>query len=166
VAFTVTAQPSDGNVYGTVLQVIVLTGASAVQPGAEDAEMEFSPVAVTVTPQATGSLVYGVDSYNPVNPFTGPYDDGTTFLDGSPFTVGDPVLNVGAGVFFRSTDTTTEGTPVTIGADAIAGVLAVAEILPDGTLAVDASSPALVSSLSHHRRVRPAWREPAGRAGG
>jgi hypothetical protein len=166
-SFTVTAQVSDGDLYGTVLQVVVLTGASDTQPGAEDTGpfLVGTGITRTLTPQTTGSLVYGVDSCAALP--AGPYDDATTLLDGSPFGYGpSPDVGIGGhGAFFRSTGTTTEGTPVTLGVDmgqTATGFLAVAEIVADGELAEDASAPALVSSLNNDPATTAAFDPPAG----
>jgi hypothetical protein len=144
-SFTVTATGSNSSggvyIFGVALQVLVLTGASSVQPGAAAENAGFvDGNNLSITPQASGSVVYGaVAQY--VSPT--PYDSNTTFLTGSPWSSsGDSVY----GAFFRSTSTTTASTPVTLGAPAHSGSAdsVLCEILASGTISEDASSPPLV----------------------
>jgi hypothetical protein len=122
----------------TALTVIVLTGASASQPGATTTAALVTEI--SITPQASGSLVYG--SYmdrDSSYPYTA-YSAATTILF-------DADSGFGAeAVAFRSSAVTTASTPVTLGLTAQGSesnteVIALAEILASGTLAVDASTP-------------------------
>lgn len=139
--FTVTAYQSSagGASAGEYLMVRVLTGASGAQPGAA---ATASALSVSVTPQASGSWVYG--SLLAVSGSV-TAESGTTIEDSSAEESSDGLAHVPV----RTTGTTTEGTPVTIGASSGGAhiSIAAAEILASGTLAEDPSSPAGVYAL-------------------
>jgi hypothetical protein len=145
--YTVTATASGpASAVGVVMTVKALSGAQSAldifNDGAYSAAygngVSQAPE-VTLTPAATGSIVYGAVAEN--IGVTG----GTTFTaaSGTTFTqnVPDPVSDVIYGTF-RSTGTTTSGTPVTLGGSAPGSAYftaAAAEILAAGTLAETAT---------------------------
>src|SRR5580692_3915480 len=116
--------------------VVVVTGAAGSQPGQVAAALQATP-SLGITPQATGSWVYGA-LLGSGSSFTALA--GTTFEQNS-------ALSGLSSIQFRTTGTTTASTPVTVGAQgSVHGIgVAVAEILASGTLAEDASSPAPIA---------------------
>jgi hypothetical protein len=141
-AYTVTAAwTGAASANGGALTVKVLTGAAAVQNGQIASSNTITTPQLAITPNATDSLVYGVvGQFNTSATFTA--NGSTTFSQ----NVADGVNNVCYGTF-RSTATTTSGSPVTLGATLpteSSGLidLALAEILVAAgqTLAEDASS--------------------------
>jgi Glycosyl hydrolases family 16 len=152
---TVTATAGGNTDTGIALLVKVLTGASASQPGATAGQISATP-SVSVTPQATGSKVYGAllglhGTYTAVS--------GTTIDADNTEPV--PVLEY---VQFATTGTTTASTPVTVGATATANGISVsaAEILASGTIAEDASSPAAAFANAAETATTAAFTPPAG----
>jgi hypothetical protein len=142
-SLTVTAtQIGTGAQNGMVLTVKVITGQAASPIGATASSRTVAARALAITPSATGSQVYGaiVDGTSSTA--------FTALAASTPFTqnVSDATHGVVYGTF-RSTATTTAGTPVTLGASGTAtsgqADIALCEILAAGTLAEDASSPAV-----------------------
>jgi hypothetical protein len=133
--FTVTAT-TDGTGGRMALAVTVLTGAAETQPGSTGTD---SAASLSITPAASGSIVYGaamdVAGNWPATPV------------GSATFIANSVDSTREFALFRSADVTVADTPVTLGMD-IGGstvpVIALCEILASGTLAEDASSPAPV----------------------
>jgi len=158
VAPVVTAtQTGSGTHNGMVLTVKVVTGAAiidigpssyqyALLPGAAGSNSAYAPAEVTVTPDGTGSWVYGAANRT---------DTATawTAMTGSTFTqnVADSTNSAAYGTF-RSTGTTTASTPITVGATngdgTSGGGITAVEIRATGTLAEDASSPSPVSTAA------------------
>ena len=141
-SFTVTATEGGTTANGIALTVKVLTGAARVQSGQTASSTTANPPQLAITPNASGSWVYGAESVNGAGTYTA--NGSTTFSQ-----------NVNAGTplgTFRSTATTTAATPVTLGgsAPADAADIALLEILAAAglTLAEDASSPAGVNTSS------------------
>jgi hypothetical protein len=133
--FTVTATTTQGGTPnpGMALRVMVLTGASAVQNGATAAST-VAAQQLSITPNATGSRVYGAGTFGSTSAFT-PNASTTVLSDFSDST------NNGDYTSFKSTATTTASTPVTIGSTntPATGSTALAEIL--GTTTEDGSGP-------------------------
>jgi hypothetical protein len=133
-SFTVTATTS--GVGRMALAVTVLTGAAETQPGSTGADGAAS---LSITPAASGSIVYGaamdVAGNWPATPV------------GSATFIANSVDSTREFALLRSADVTVADTPVTLGMD-IGGstvpAIALCEILASGTLAEDASSPAPV----------------------
>jgi len=148
VSITVTATQTGagGTFNGMALTVRVLTGQAASPIGATASSGTVATPELAITPSGTGSWVYGA-----VANFNG--SSGQTAASGTTFSqnVGD-TTNGGNYGTFRSTSTTTSGTPVTLGATAPTGAgnigIALLEILKGTGLAEDASSPAGVSTTS------------------
>ena len=154
----VTATQTGSGIHnGMVLTVKVVTGADVTQvgpgsysymfmPGTTGSGSAYTPAEVTITPAGTGSWVYG--AANRTDTATAWTADGqSTFSQ----NVADSANSATYGTF-RSTGTTTTGTPITTGATngdgTSGGGVAVLEVLAAGTLAEDASSPAPVSATS------------------
>jgi len=159
---TVTATASgSGSQNGMLLTVKVLDGAAAVQNGAVADSDTFTVPELSIDPDATGSWVYGAV-------IQGASD--TTFTAAATTTFSSNVADATHGAAygsFRTTSTTTSGTPVTVGATAPTvpsgeGNIAVAEILTAGTLSEDSSSPASVSTTAAKTETTAAFAPPAG----
>ena len=129
-------QTGSGTHNGMVLTVEVVTGANIMvsgpqyqsyfSPGTTASASAYTPAQIAITPQGTGSWVYG--AVNRTDAATS-----WTAMAGSTFTqnVADATNSAAYGTF-RSTGTTTAGTPITTGAtngDGVSGGgVAVAEI--------------------------------------
>jgi hypothetical protein len=131
---TVTAAQSGSTTPGMVLAVKVVTGAAASPIGATASSI--TAVEEAITPVGTGSWVYGAAADNQSSPFSAA--SGTTFSE-SFFDSAE----VWAGATFRSTSTTTAGTPVTLGSSnpPAAPGLALVEILSGSGVAESPVSP-------------------------
>lgn len=145
--------PYDIGVAGEQITVTQVTG-----PGATANSDSANPPQISLTPAATGSIVYGA-VVNPTN--------STAFTPGAASTFSQNVsdaTNTKAYGTFRSTGTTAAGTPVTTGgsAPAVAGLIAVAEVLAAGAIAEDASSPAGVNTLTGKTITTASFTPPAG----
>jgi hypothetical protein len=163
-SFTVTATQAGGTHNGMALCVKVLTGAAAIQNGTTASSISTTtPDDPTFTPAATGSWVYGAvvngsssTAYTPAS--------GTTFEANVSDTTNTCVYGA-----FRTTSTTTSGTPITVGATAPTGTAgfideAIAEILAASgqTLAESASAPAVASTFTATTVSTAAFAPPAG----
>jgi hypothetical protein len=138
---TATASGSQASA-GTALSVRVLTGATTSQGGSVVHSEALATPALTITPAATGSVVYGAISNGLAQSFA-QRDAATTIFQ----NVGDATTNEGY-LTFRGTAATTAGQAVTLGASSPAagsqmfGVLAEIEAAAGKTIAEDPSSPA------------------------
>lgn len=136
-------QGGTGTDDGIILTVKVLTGAlaAAAQTGTQDASNSITTPQLAITPTATGSWIYGaVTNVAAATAFTA--NGSTTFSQNVLYTGDGDTFGT-----FRSTNTTTAATPVTVGGSAPAEsagnlIWAAAEILAATTLAEDPSSPA------------------------
>jgi hypothetical protein len=162
VALTVTAaQSGSGASDGIALTVKVLTGAAASPAGATAQSGTVTTPELAITPDATGSLVYGA-LVNGASATAFTAAAGTTFTQNQTWA-GDATTFA----TFRGTSTTTSGTPVTLGATApteTAGRLQIAllEILASGTLAEDPSSPAVAYTNTATSVPTASFSPPAG----
>lgn len=153
-SFTVTATQGGNRASGMAMVLKVVTGTAASQPGATTGALTGTP-SIPITPAGTGSWVYGAILA----------DSGTWTADAAATFE----QNVSSGgleyIQLRSTSTTTSGTPVTLGGTSSATGLSIAlcEILAAGTLAEDASSPA-VSAYHSSQSVTTAAFNPPGSA--
>jgi hypothetical protein len=158
-AITVTATASGTHSRnGLALTVKVLTGAAAVQNGTAVSNPAINPGELPITPAGTGSWIYGAVC-NIVNSTSFTPAATTTFSQNlSDATNGDAYGT------FRSTATTTAATPVTLGATApaVSCHVALAEVLTSGTLAEDASSPAVVHTFAAKTIATASFTPPAG----
>lgn len=119
------------------LTVRVLTSAAGV-----GAVINNGGTTCAITPQASGSLVYGIGYFYGGHPSAIYYDP----LNAATTIINDAWgSNTGQAVAFRSASPTTASVPVTLGVVATGGEsfpdVALAEILSAGALAEDASSP-------------------------
>ena len=131
-SFTVTAAQGGTTANKMAVVVKVVTGAALSQPGATFAAAALSD---SVTPQASGSQIYGALTG------TGAGASPTAEPACSPFL--QSVAGTNRYAQFHLAATTTEGMPVLVGSSAgIAVAIAGAEILAAGTLAEDPSAPA------------------------
>jgi hypothetical protein len=160
---TVTATASgSGSTNGILLRVAVLDNAATVQTGAATANSDaFTVPDKAITPTATGSLIYG-SLVQGASSSTFTAASGTTFSA----NVSDTTHGAAYGTF-RTTSTTTSGTPVTVGATAPTipsgeGNIALLEILAAGTLAEDATTPAAVSTTTAKTITTASFTPPAG----
>jgi hypothetical protein len=142
---TVTATAGGSVANGLLLRVKVLTGTSVNQFGATAVQSSSVPAAhqASITTTVTGSQVYGAITSGSAAAQTPAAS--TTMLDN--------VVDATNGECYATLRTTAAtGTPgaITVGASAPSqgGGVALAEILPSGTLAEDPSSPAAVSTTS------------------
>ena len=138
---TVTAAASGGTDVCAAFAVAVLTGAAGTQNGATHNGADVPPEAA-ITPDATGSIVFGA-----LLDFPG----STDLTPAAAATFSANAFGAGGCSYgtFYSTSKTASGTPVTLGASAPAGEfnnLVMAEILASGTLAMDASTPVGLTS--------------------
>jgi len=162
-AITVTATQTGagGTDNGIALTVKVITGQAASPIGTVANTITATTPELAITPSGTGSLVYGaVVNAAADTTFTAA---GTTTFSAN---ISDTTNGLAYGTI-RSTSTTTSGTPVTLGATApteTSGFLGVAlcEILKLTTLAEDASSPAVVDSLTAITVTTASFTPPAG----
>lgn len=146
-AGTVTATASGGgSANGTGIDVRVLNNAASTQNGATAGSVTVTTPQQSITPNASGSWVYGALNQAGSGTFT-PNGSTTFKLNASDTTDNDKLGT------FRTTATTTGGTPVTAGATAptsTAGLtaIALAEILAAGSMNEDASTPAAVNTTT------------------
>jgi hypothetical protein len=159
---TVTATASgSGSANGILLTVRVLDNAATTQTGATANSDAFTVPDKAITPTATGSIVYGAV-------VQGSSDTTFTAVSGTTFSANVADATHGAAYgSFRTTGTTTSGTPVTVGASAPTipsgeGNIALLEILAAGTLTEDATSPSAVSTTSAKTIATAAFSPPAG----
>jgi hypothetical protein len=160
---TVTATASgSGSANGILLRVAVLDNAATVQTGAATANSDaFTVPDKAITPTATGSWIYGA-LVQGASSTTFTAVSGTTFSA----NIADTTHGAAYGTF-RTTGTTTSGTPVTVGASAPTvpsgeGNIALLEILAAGTLAEDATTPAAVSTTAAKTITTASFTPPAG----
>jgi hypothetical protein len=146
-AFTVTVTQTANGYAGMSMTLKVLTGAAATQNGATAlaGPGALDPAQKAITPDATGSIVFGAAQ---IYPASGSW----TALASTTLYAGlQGEYTVGYGQW-RSASTTTAATPVTLGISAPTGAtnggIAMAEILASGTLAIDASSPPVTAYAS------------------
>jgi hypothetical protein len=147
VALTVTATASGaGSSNGIEVAVRVLNNASLAQSGAVVNSETVTTPQLSVTPGASGSLVYGAAGTGASATAFSSIDSGTTSV------IGSTVVSGGYWGIYKSTSTTTGGTPKSYGwaaPTATAGnyYAACAEIKSNGgTIAEDASTPAVAST--------------------
>jgi hypothetical protein len=158
---TATQTGASGTAPGIALTVKVLTGQASSPAGATADSVTATVPDLAITPSGTGSWVYGaVANLAASTAYTAA---GTTTFSAN---VSDTTNGLAYGTF-RSTSTTTSGTPVTVGGSAPAegsGALAVAlcEILKGTTLAEDSSSPAAVNTKTAATITTAAFTPPAG----
>src|ERR1035438_3369397 len=157
-SFTVTATQGGTPANGMALTIKVVTGAGAA--GTTATSITVLAPELGITPAATGSWVYGAVTEHGATAFSSPAN--STFSQ----NVVDAVNGDAYGTF-RSTATTTNGTPVTLGAAAPTNTInlidiALAEIRAASTLAEDASSPAGVSTTAATTVSTAAFTPPPG----
>lgn len=147
ITMAVTAIEGGSTFNGMSLAVKMVTGAAVPQPGATNSTTTITTPSLAITPAATGSWVYGaiLDA------------NGTTawteLAASTPFVINAPdVANGSTYGNYRSTGTTTGGTPVTLGASAPTGLasggLAQAEIRPLTILVEDPASPPPITTFA------------------
>ena len=154
VSGTVTATQGGAATAGMAVVLKVVTGAALAQPGAVASVLSATP-SDTLTPQASGSWVYGAI-----------LEAGTAALSElADTTFEQSVTGNGLGYYaLRSASATTGGTPATYGASGtVHGISTVlCEILAAGTLAEDASSPAVSGFVNSEEFTTAAFTPPAG----
>lgn len=143
ISMTVTATEGGSTFNGIALTVKVLTNSAVTQNGAHNNRTTITTPNLAITPNATGSIVYGaVFNSNSLTTWTA--NAGTTLI----LNQVDATNSIVHG-HYRSTSSTTSGSPLTLGASAPTGStggIAQAEILNiGGALTEDASSPPSVS---------------------
>lgn len=167
-SMTVTATTTDAT---PGLCVRVLTGAATVQNGVTVSSNSGTGVvdgsyysfSHAITPGTTGSLIFGAMALQTSDTYESAVS-GTTFTG---FATTQPG-GLPGGFFFVSSAASTGGTPQTLGLVLNTGyaytvAMAMAEILASGTLAVDTSSPALVTgSGTGMATTTAAFSPPAG----
>jgi hypothetical protein len=152
-AFTVTATASGTFTTGIILRVKVLTSAAAAQTGAAANAAAVYQKAITTT--IAGSIVYGAMVAD------------TTFTANASSTLIDNVAGSSGtqlGSVRQTTPTVTPGS-ITIGATTASGAdggIALFEIKPNGTIAEDASGPAVANSTTLTAITSPSFTPPAG----
>lgn len=162
-SITVTAAQSGtgGTDNGIALTVKVITGQAASPIGQTASSATVTAPELAITPTGNGSWVYGaVVNGGGATSFTAAGN--TTFSQNVPDTT-----NALAYGTFRSSSTTTSGTPVTLGATAPAEasgqiLIALLEILAGTGLAEDSSSPAGVNSKTATSVTTASFTPPGG----
>lgn len=159
--FQVTAAEISGATFnGVALTVRVLVNAAATQNGATANNAAANPPQQAITPNASGSIVYGALNNQLVSTAFTPLASSTFFQNVS------DVTNVAVHATLRSAALTVGGTPVTLGASAPASSsrIALAEILgiPNTTLTEDPSSPPSVIAISALSVTTASFNPPAG----
>lgn len=144
---------------GMLLRVEVLNGTAASQAGAAVAN-QTGPAAHTasITTTTTGSLVYGAITDGHGTSLSGTFSAGLTVID-------DVVDSTNAQCYATVVTSSATGTPgaVTYGSVAsFAGGLALLEILPNGTISTDGSSPAVATTFTAETITTAAFTPPAG----
>ena len=158
-ALTVTAAQSGsgGTANGIALTVKVITGQASSPIGATAESASVTTPELAITPDATGSWVYGAVAEGASSAFTAA---GTTTFSQNFTSAG---VSYGT---FRSTGTTTASTPVTLGGTAPStstGGIALCEIEKgSGSLAEDPSSPATADTTSATTVTTASFAPPAG----
>lgn len=151
-AITVTATQGGNTAPGMLLRVYALTGVSGT--GASGSQAAAAAHSVTLTTTETGSLVYGAVVNGINSAITGV--SGTTIID----DVIDATNSRAYASFVTSSPTVTPGS-VTVGSPvSYPGAAAALEILPGGTIAADASSPAAVSTTTATTLTTAAFSPP------
>jgi hypothetical protein len=135
------AQSGTGAYDGIALTVRVVTGQAASPAGATASSVAVTTPQLAITPSGSGSWVYGASQLDTATAAFTPAAN--TAFSANQYWSGDEIT-FGT---FRSSGTTTASTPVTLGATAPAGAagatgIALLEILANGTLAEDPSTPA------------------------
>jgi hypothetical protein len=160
---TVTAVANGTVINGILLRVLVLTGAAtaASQTGAtvsaHGPSGQYVQAAIVTT--ATGSMVYGAMWDYPAAAYTANATAATTFVD----DVNDTVNNMQYGTCRTTSATGTPGS-VTVGASSTVtlGGIALAEILPAGTITADASAPAVAQDFNATAVTTASFTPPGG----
>lgn len=156
-AYTVTSTITANGSNGMVLRVYVLTGAAATQNGATATQSANAAHNASITTTTTGSQVYGAC-------LSGAATAPTVF--NSSTTAIDAVTDSGHTKCYATCKaTSTTGTPgaITLGyTDSNNGGIALYEVLPAGTIAQDASSPAVVSTTAAQTLTTASFTPPAG----
>jgi len=141
-SYTVTATQVSNTYQGMILQVLVLDGAAAAtsQPGGTGAD-SVGGCTVPITTTQAGSVIYGAAMCDDAASMTF-YANSTPF-SGSPF---HDTVNANYYATWYTAATVTPGGPTDYCCSGSgAGSAAGAEILPNGTISIDASSPAVVT---------------------
>lgn len=155
-ALTVTATQGGGTSAGMLLRVKVLTGAALAQTEATVASS--TALNGTITTTVTGSIVYGALSG----------DAAAGAFSAEPLcTLTDNFHDTSNGEYYGSFRTTSAtGTPgSTLVGSTTANAnrnLAAAEILPNGTIAEDASAPAVATTMTATAVTTASFTPPAG----
>jgi hypothetical protein len=154
---TVTATQGGDTHAGTLLRVLVLDHAAVAGTPNTATQSGVAAHQAAITTTEAGSVVAGAA----VNGYSGeamPADAGTTFLDN--------VLDTANGLNYATIQNAATGTPgaETVGTDAsYGGGVALLEVLPSGgSIAVDASSPAVADTTSGTAVTSPGFTPPTG----
>lgn len=154
-SFTVTGSQSGSTSPGMMIRVKVLTGASqGTQNGATATQAGAAAHQAAITPTQIGSVIYG--SGFDVGSTALTAASGCTAIDSSHLTDGITHGSV------KTSAATSALTSETVGfsAPADAGLLALAEILANGTITEDASSPAVATTTAGLTVTAPAFSPP------
>jgi hypothetical protein len=161
VALTVTATASGTGIQaGTVLAVRVLNNASLTQNGATATSATVTTPQLSITPGASGNWVYGAAVVNSATAFT--VDANTTSI--SSVLIGTSGTAPRAGVYRSTSTTTTSATTYGYSAPSVASGsvwISEAEIIASGTLAEDASTPAVSSNTTATSATSASFTPPA-----
>ena len=160
-ATAVTATQTGGTANGLLVRLLVLTGTAATQNGASGSQTSWggSGHQVTLTTTEAGSITWSVE-INSTNAYPSPVA-GNTVIDG----VLDNTLDRTYGTFRQTTPTVTPGSFAAGSTDSWNGGLAALEILPavpGGTIATDASGPAVAYTLTATTVTTASFTPPAG----
>lgn len=158
-AITVTAAESGTTFNGILLRLRVLTSVAASQAGAgTGTKSSGSSVALNAAIMTTvaGSQVYGAIAEV----------GGTTLVAAAGSTIVDSVTDGANGAVYgtcRTTSATVTPGATTVGSSTVLpGGVAVLEVLPNGTITEDASSPAVVSTTAAPTITTASFTPPAG----
>jgi hypothetical protein len=158
VSVTVTATQGGSTSKGVLLRVEVITGAAAGQTGATGTQTGTAAHQASVTPNSNNSRIYGaMIQSNATTSYTA--NASTTLID----NVSDGTNTVQYGTC-KATALSVSGSPKTVGASAPSnsGSAAFCEVQPAGTLAEDASAPAVAESTGSTTVTTASFTPPAG----
>lgn len=156
-SFTVTATQTASTGNGMALRLYVLTGTAAVQNGAAAAQSATGAHEASITTTVAGSQVYGAILNGSV----------TAGTPAAGTTIDDQVADSGHAKSYTTLHATAvTGTPgaITLGESAPSnnGGCALFEVLPNGVITVDGSSPALASTTGAPSVTTAAFTPPSG----
>lgn len=161
-SYTVTATQVNNPFNGIFLQVLVLNGAAAAtsQPGGTGHDI-VGGCTVPITTTTAGSVIYGAAMCDDALAMT--FESNSTPFSGALPNPFHDTTNDNYYATWYTAATVTPGGPTNYGCSASgAGSACGAEILPNGTITIDASSPAMVETNNAETIQTASFVPPAG----